>query len=254
MRDDEAAEIKLQRPWNDAEDDDTATGQSIGWIAPGWTERTARKLVQQYLAERTKATGKTVKILFENPEVETMRVRETEARPDLVIRTRHPSFFTQLLLAPTPEHVIFSAEVDRHTAISSVEAFKELFVGPRRSPEGTSWAVALGNAVRRKYLFFLAQYALRPIPPFLVCHFPQHFTTFAAYSPSQYAVLNLVMALTYYGDKLEEWIMYRMNAKFVQGHAPWEIMLRIADRVWDEPTGSNQEERMDEEIGSVFMW
>jgi hypothetical protein len=61
------------------------------------------------------------------------------------------------------------------------------------------------------------------------------------------------MALTYYGDKLEEWIMYRMNAKFVQGHAPWEIMLRIADRVWDEPTGSDQEERMDEEIGSVFM-
>lgn len=255
------AEIEIEKPWNEVEEDDDGVGRSIGWKSVGMAEKAAAGLVKRYLDVRTKTLGKSISIYFDNPERETMDIGgntgDRKALPDLVIRTRHPAFFTKLLLAPTPEHIILSAKVDHHTVISSPELFSHIFAGSPRLeqvPVIDAWLLNFGTTIRRNYNLFLCSYCQRPIPPNLVTRFTPHWSARAVFSTFQLLLLNYVMLITFYADVAEEWVMYRMAATFVEGQAPWEGMVRIVDDVWGRKPGASREAEMDEEFGSVFSW
>ncbi len=255
------AEVEIDRPWNETEEDEGGVGKSIGWKTSGMGEKAAGGLVKHYLELQSKILCKSVRICFDNPGVKTLEIGHVSAekgqQPDLLIRTRHPAFFTQLLMAPTPEHFVLSAKVDHHTAISSPELFRQIFAGPADLPQMSHINASLftaGTAIRRMYLIFLSSFSKRPIPPYLVVYLPLHWSAIANYSTFQLLLANCIMLAAYYADKVEEWIMYRMDARFVKGQAPWEGMVRIVDDTSGWRTETEKEIAMNDEFGSVFSW
>ncbi len=247
----------LDAPWNPAEEDEGGTGRSIGWKASG-AEKRALALVGVHLEAKSRELGTTVSIYFDNPGMLAVEFPGGEGKGEaanLVIRTRHPTLFTEILMARTPDQILLSAEVDRHTLISSADLFRRLFATPGTSPTSSGASTTLLNRamdeIRRRYLFFHTAFALRPLLPALIMFSP-HWTTAAPYTLEQRVSMLWLLLTTYWAARAEEWIMFRMGARFVGGQAPWDGMRRIADHVWGKDIDEHDEAVANDQYGSVL--
>lgn len=196
--------------------------------------------------------------------------RDRHSSPVLRITTRHPFFYTHLLTSETPRHFLMTAHADHHTHVSSGELFERIFTPPKNSPSLVTWDQRLAETLRRQYLLFLLGFSTKaPSPDILNVpppHFIHHRPNTRPLTLWQRLMLLRIIAAEYYIDKLEEWIMWRVGARFVQGQEPWGVWARAVDNCWRDVRGAEQgieglkwtgltpeEEEMDRVWGSIVV-
>ncbi|KAJ9099298.1 hypothetical protein QFC21_004179 [Naganishia friedmannii] len=239
----------LEPTWNPVESDLLKVGRTIGWQAVAGTERYAeRRLVGPWLRARCEELGVGVRFRFTNQERRELVIASSKGRkqgPTLRITTRHPNFFTQLVCSETPRHFLLAAKADLHTYVSSADLFERVFAPVNGATEGIvereralSWDEEWAARIRRNHLFFFLSFATKP-PPLEILHLPPRH--FLHHSPDQSAhhltlfqrmMVVYIVGLTYGMDRLEQWIMYAANARFVEGQEPWGVWRRVVDSYW----------------------
>ena len=158
----------------------------------------------------------------------------TSAKRMVEIETSNPAFFTHLVSAPTPAHF----------EISDVELFCAFF-SARRQPPGRVDAMLV---TRRDRLFrWYISRSTVPAPPHLYIYPHDHFTTTLPKSTRIWLVW--VLWFHAFGVKAEEWVMYAISAKFVEGAEPWKIWERALRRLYKQETIDDLEGW--EDLGSV---
>jgi hypothetical protein len=163
---------------------------------------------------------------------------------------------------------------DFHTHVSSPDLFHQVFTpgsaGQSLNPTFDSrWATTL----RRKHLLFLLGFANKPPILDILLDPPPHFLTYRGTGPDLSLVQRLmilrIVAASYYVDRLEEWIMYAVGARFVAGQEPWGVWRRVMDACWAQDAKSTEsekqtsgesvrgmtreEEEMDRQWGSILL-
>lgn len=186
----------------------------------------------------------------------------------LRIITRHPFFYTQLLCSETPRHFLMTARADHHTHVSSSDLFERVFSTTEESPPVITRDQRLTSTLRRGYLLFLLGFSIKP-PPVEILHTPPwHFIHHRKHMPPltlwQRLMIIRIIAAAYYADKFEEWIMWKVGARFVKGQEPWGTWARAVEGYWrktrkDELESGNdtgltpEEEEMDRVWGSIVV-
>jgi hypothetical protein len=191
----------------------------------------------------------------------------SKSAPLLRITTRHPFFYTNLLSSETPKHFVMTAHADHHTHVSSSELFERVFATQNTSGAVT-WDQRLATDIRRKHLLFLLGFSTNAPDPQILQIPSQHFIHYRSPTTQPLTMLQRLMILriitaTYYTDKFEEWIMWKVGARFVRGQEPWGVWARVVDGYWraERGTGSSEkatgltaeEEEMDLVWGSIVM-
>lgn len=163
---------------------------------------------------------------------------------------------------------------DFHTHVSSADLFRKVFTptslavgeNPADGKFDSRWAANL----RRRHLLFLLSFANKPPQLDTLNDPPPHFLTYGTngngLSLTQRLMIVRIVAASYYVDKLEEWIMYIVGARFVAGQEPWGVWRRVTDAYWaqglDADDKANQlsvrgmtreEEEMDRQWGSILV-
>jgi hypothetical protein len=247
-------------------------GAGIGWQEESGGERSARRIISAWCAQRAEETGTSLEIEFHDRrttlrfpssgEVERIKAYDSdtgktadEGKETLVIQTADPKFFTDLLVSPTPTHWLVLAP-ELLTSVSSSHVFTEFFSATSLA-SGTGSTDTSMSAVdrwiynrQRQYLFFLYTDCLIAPAPHLVNYSLQHFTKRLSLA-SKLRVYMLIWLHTF-TEMLEERIMSALGAKFVEGREPWKIYeraLRRLDREQIEDTGKVAEQ----DLGSVLL-
>lgn len=199
------------------------------------------------------------------------------ASATLRITTRHPFFFTQLVIAETPTHFLLPALHDFHTHVSSPELFRKVFTPTEPASMADSGAATFvprwTATLRRRHLLFLLGFASKPPQLDILLDPSPHFLTYRAngqdLSLGQRLMILRIVAASYYVDKLEEWIMYAVGARFVAGQEPWGVWRRVTDAHWAQGPDrkdvaqqpdkgavrgmTREEEEMDRQWGSILL-
>lgn len=288
-------------------DESVDTGNSVSWLgnALGWQETGAsearcRRIVLRYLQDKADAEGIAVSISFANRSIVRMDVRPRIPPPQasekvplsppdsgyasaeddastrsatwdhLLIRTRHPALFTQLVMSPTPAHFLASAAGDRHSVVSDAKLFERVFSGRGNASAAgsscTAWTQSKTDAIRRTYLYWLLSFCVRPIPPDYVCSSAPHFLQIRQQSRPREGTMTTweglgllyTLASVLFFDWLEERVMHLAGARFVQGMEPWGTWARAVDHMWRHHDGADAIERkgagtaQNHFVGSVY--
>lgn len=259
-------------------------GNALGWQPMNSGETRVRAIVLDYLQQRADAEGIVIKISSTNRSIPAIVILPTrtaaeadridnkspspadsgyasaedtalplnQCNKQLQIRTRHPQFFTQLAMSPSPDHFLAAAKADRHTVVSDESLFSSVFsnaaaTSVQSSNSGASynwlslWTQRQLMSVRQMYLFFLLSFCSKPIPPLYVSPPPAHFlrlrsqdsSTIGTISTSSALSLLWVLWTTYLADVLEEKLMTVANARFVEGYEPWGTWNRAISLIWE---------------------
>jgi hypothetical protein len=192
----------------------------------------------------------------------------SKSAPLLRITTRHPFFFTNLLSSETPRHFLMTARADHHTHVSSPGLLERVFA-PQISSGVVTWDQRLATEIRRKHLLFLLGFSTNAPDPQILQTPPQHFIHHLppdtqALTFFQRLMILRIIAAAYYTDKFEEWIMWRVGARFVRGQEPWGVWARVVDGYWRAEKGTAglvkkatgltaEEEEMDRVWGSIVV-
>lgn len=127
--------------------------------------------------------------------------------------------------------------------------------------------------LRRRHLLFLLGFASKPPQLDILLDPSPHFLTYRAngqdLSLGQRLMILRIVAASYYVDKLEEWIMYAVGARFVAGQEPWGVWRRVTDAHWAQGPDrkdvaqqpdkgavrgmTREEEEMDRQWGSILL-
>jgi hypothetical protein len=162
---------------------------------------------------------------------------------------------------------------DFHTHVSSPELFRRIFTPTSTGETDIAFATRLAVTLRRKHLLFLLGFANKPPQLDILLDPPAHFLTYRGngqeLSFGQRLMILRIIAASYYVDKLEEWIMYAVGARFVAGQEPWGVWRRVTDAYWargseeknlaqQSDTGAmrgmtREEEEMDRQWGSILL-
>ncbi|ORY24229.1 hypothetical protein BCR39DRAFT_595395 [Naematelia encephala] len=211
---------EAEQEWNPPQVDELETGVAIGWQKHSWTERKAQAIVQAWASKRSRETGINLTIRFRYPR-HPLIVRPTKTDDDnsLVITTSDPKFFTNLL-AFTTRHILTLAP-ELLSSISDPSTFLSYF---------ESSQVDLAHSVRERYLaFFWLHSYIAPSPDLL--------STPVGHFASQCGLVDQVWVwfivwTAWAADVAEEWIMYVLGARFVEGREPWRIYERALRRMY----------------------
>lgn len=250
----------LKVPWNPVQVDVGGIGRSIGFRAVDAAEKKAEGLLLPDMRRRAEEEAITVEIRFADPSRGLLRIGPAgNTKSCLVVETRHPALFIQLLMARTPKHFLLTAQQEGHTSISSEETFERLMTPKPQSKRATSGLVATVKkwveAVRAAHLMFLLSFCDRPIPPEIVVINKQqrHLANPSGIRPN--LSILFILASLLFADKLEEKIFRVVKAKFIPGQEPWTVWKRTVDSIWRGHKDNNGEFalRGDREYGSVLL-
>jgi len=225
--------------WNAPQDDVEGLGLPIAWQTPGWSERTARRIVEIFCRSRVAQTGIGLHIEFLDQREDLVLSAQSSSSERQVrsIKTADPKFFSHLLIAPSPRHfAILSPE--RLTTIEDPKSFIHLMETPTDATPSLSTVERMTLKIRERFfLFFMAHSAL-PATPDLFPFDNRHFITASRYS-DQVRILTIVY-LAYLADVAEERIMGLLGATFVEGREPWKLWERALRRQWVEQTDRSE--------------
>jgi hypothetical protein len=196
-------------------------------------------LALPFLQRRAEEEGIQLEIRFADSSRLPIRIGRDEKGIDrLVVHTRHPSLFIQLLMAQTPEQFFLTADQDGHTHVSSYDVFKRLMT-PRpeaRIAGEDDWIVkklrVWIDTVRRDHLFFLLSFCDRPIPPSIVIGSRKHVVQPLGIRHN--LSLLIILGSLLFADKLEEKVFRMLNARFYPGQEPWTVWKRTVETLWRE--------------------
>jgi hypothetical protein len=217
--------------WNAPQDDVEGLGLPIAWQTPGWSERTARTIVEGFCQTQVDHAGVGLKIEFLDQREDLVFSTQTSMgdRKLCSIKTADPKFFSHLLIAPSARHfLILSPEL--LTTIDDPDLFIKMMDISARSTSEVSRIARLTSTVRQRFfLFFMAHSAL-PATPDLWPLDSRHFITTSSLF-DQVRILAIVY-LVYIADVAEERIMGLLGASFVEGREPWKVWERALKRQW----------------------
>jgi hypothetical protein len=221
--------------WNAPQDDVEGLGLPIAWQSPGWSERTARRIVETFCRSRVAQTGIGLQIEFldQREDFVLSTQKSSSNRQVCSIKTADPKFFSHLLIAPSPRHfAILSPEL--LTTIEHPDLFIRMLGTPTKPRPGLSTVERMTMKIRQRFfLFFMAHSALPATPdlfPFDDKHFIAPSSTY-----DQLRVL-IIVYLAYLADVAEERIMGLLGATFVEGREPWKLWERALKRQWVSQT------------------
>lgn len=112
-----------------------------------------------------------------------------------------------------------------------------------------AWDERWGSRLRRNYLSFLVSFATKPPPLEILLRPAQHFihhspaNTTAHLTLLQRIMVVYIVGMTYGMDRLEEWIMYAVQARFVEAQEPWGVWRRVVDSYWRAGSEANVGEK-----------
>jgi hypothetical protein len=249
----------LRIPWNPVETDIAGIGRSIGFRAVDVAEKKTERIILPLLKARVEELGICLKLDFADQsrkEIVLGNAGATE-KDTLVIKTRHPTFWIQVLMAETPLHFLFTAEPDAHTYVSDQDMFAQAFDGSRGSRMKMSrdygrvarWI----RWTRRKHLLFLLSFCDRPFPPELIGPAPRHLFELQGLR-DRISILSVLLGVLV-ADKMEEKIFRLVKARFVPGQEPWTVWKRAVDKIWqtDEKVDEDHLMKHDKAYGSILL-
>jgi hypothetical protein len=217
--------------WNAPQDDVEGLGLPIAWQSPGWSERTARRIVETFCRSRVAQTGTGLRIEFLDQREDLVLSTEKSLSDHQVctIKTADPKFFSHLLIAPSPRHFAMLAP-ELLTAIEHSDSFIHLMEIPADRTSDSSAVERMTMKIRQRFfLFFMAHSAL-PATPDLFPFDDKHF--FAPVSIYDQLRILIIVYLAYLADVAEERIMGLLGATFVEGREPWKLWERALKRQW----------------------
>lgn len=225
--------------WNAPQDDVEGLGLPIAWQSPGWSERTARRIVETFCRSRVSQTGTGLHVDFlDQREDLMMSTQESSSKQQVCsIKTADPKFFAHLITAPSPRHfAVLSPE--RLTTIEDPEMFIRLMESPSNTTPELCMIERMTTKIRQRFfLFFMAHSAL-PATPDLFPFDNMHFITTSSFA-DQLRILAIVY-LAYIADVAEERIMDILGATFVEGREPWKLWERALKRQWVDEAESSE--------------
>ncbi|WVQ81380.1 hypothetical protein IAT38_003504 [Cryptococcus sp. DSM 104549] len=207
-----------------------------------WGEIHAREVVGEWIRARAEQVRVGVEIVFHN-EREGLVVKplghegKAGQAPVLVVESSDPMFYTNLLLAPSPEHTILLAQEFR-TAISDHALFTTFF-SPPSSPLNDPISRAAASARFRSFTHLYANTTLPP-PPSLppLSSTPTHFTdTPNLLTWRQRLLVARIVFWTWVEERQLEWVLGVLGGRFVPGQEPWTVWDRAMRRVWGVEEG-----------------
>ena len=216
--------------WNAPQDDVEGLGLPIAWQTPGWSEKTARRIVERYCHSRVEATGIGLHIDFlDQREIITLSSARSSKEQVCTIKTADPKFFSNLLTAPSPGHfVILSPEL--LTSIDNPELFVELLTSSKAFASEQSAIDRWTTITRQRFFLFFMAHSYLPATPDLWPIDNHHFIEVDSFS-DRFRILAIVY-LAYLADIAEERIMGMLGASFVEGREPWKLWERALRRQW----------------------
>lgn len=238
--------------WNAPQSDEEGLGVPIGWQNPGWSEKTSRRIIEDWAKGSYKQSdiGLTIDFLDERDSLQIFDL-DSKSKTVCSIKSADPKFFTNLLLAPTPTH-FNRLSPELLTTIDSPELFIRFFE-PQSPPQQSLPNRMIWRMRQRFYLFFLAHSAMAPTPDLWSCS-TEHFSNDLSFM-DRCRVL-MIVSMAYAADVAEEKIMRILGATFVEGREPWKIWERALGRMYSETSvmetdGWTVVER--EDLGSIRL-
>jgi hypothetical protein len=239
--------------WNAPQDDVEGLGLPIAWQTPGWSEKTARRIVQRYCHSRVEKTGIDLHIKFLDQR-ENIIFSSGRSSKDRVctIKTADPKLFSNFLITPSPGHfVVLSPEL--LTTIHRPELFMELMAAPKKPSSNQSTIGRWISTIRQRFFLFFMAHSILPATPDLWPFDNHHFIDVDSFA-DRLRVLVIVY-LAYLADIAEEQIINMLGASFVQGREPWKLWeraLRRQGRNQASTLGSDDRTLIDkEDLGSI---
>ena len=192
-------------------------------------ETLARSIVSDWAKVRATETSIQLEIAHHGTESAMVfpAVPGSDSLSKLKITTSSPKLFSQLLIAPTPEHFV-SLTPELLTTVSDLNLFRHFFhPNPARLPNRVldRWIQSL----QAKYFLWQASCSFIAPPPHLLIQPERHFTS-SGFSAVQKLGVLFVIWLAFFGDWLEEELMRLMRARWVPGGDPQRIWERALKR------------------------
>ncbi|KAI0632927.1 hypothetical protein C8Q77DRAFT_1175724, partial [Trametes polyzona] len=200
--------------------DDSTTERvygGVGWQPEGALEAYSRQLVERFLARRSEELGLTIDLISGDPSVPRHVFAPSggnahDEEDTLTIHYAAPRFFSTLLLAPSPEHMLLVGRTEDLFRASSDSLFAQVF-----SPTPSSSTRSFTQRVRTSLL---------PSTFMTISHSPL---------PGKHPLdrdrplMNvLVICTMHLLDHLEKTIFGLLRARFVPGLEPWRRWERAA--------------------------
>lgn len=240
--------------WNAPQDDVEGLGLPIAWQSPGWSERTARRIVEGVCQSKVDQHGIALHIEFLDQR-EDLNFTPSKTSSEMCrIKTADPKFFSHLLIAPSPRHfAILSPEL--LTTIEHPDLFINLMSVSTSPNLKLSRIERMTATIRQRFfLFFMAHSAL-PATPALFPFDDRHFINGSSLSDS--IKILIIVYLAYLADVAEEQIMRLLGATFVEGREPWKVWERALKRQWDAQADSVDSEGWTvvdkDDLGSIHL-
>jgi hypothetical protein len=221
--------------WNAPQDDVEGLGLPIAWQTPGWSERTARRIVETFCRSRVaqSGTGLHIQFLDQREDLILSTQKSSSDRQVCSIKTANPKFFSHLLIAPSPRHfAILSPEL--LTTIEDPEPFLRLMESPTSAIADLSTVERMTSKIRERFFLFFMAHSDLPATPDLFPFDNKHFI--APSSIYDQVRILLIVYLAYLADVAEERIMVLLGATFVEGREPWKLWERALKRQWVSQT------------------
>jgi hypothetical protein len=180
--------------------------------------------VAEWAEERSRQTGIGMRLVFRD-ERKDFSIG-TSAKQVIDIETSDPAFFSHLVSSPTPAHFVTLAP-ELLTTISDPQLFNTLFSTSAQSFDGIDTSL---SSLRDDLFRWYISHATVSVPPHLLIYPPDHFTS--TLSRKTRLWLIWVLWLHSFSIKAEEWVMYSIKARFVDGAEPWKLWERALKKLY----------------------
>jgi hypothetical protein len=221
--------------WNAPQDDVEGLGLPIAWQSPGWSESTARRIVETFCRSRVAETGIGLYIEFldQREDLVLSTQKSSSDRQVCSIKTADPKFFSHLLIAPSPRHFAILAP-ELLTTIEHPDSLIHLMETTTDTGSDSSALEHMAMEIRQRFFLFFMAHSILPATPDLYPFDNKHFIT--ASSVADQLRILVIVYLAYLADVAEELIMSLLGATFVEGREPWKLWERALKRQWVSQT------------------
>ncbi|TBU31336.1 hypothetical protein BD311DRAFT_804818 [Dichomitus squalens] len=191
----------------------------VGWQDEGPLEAYSRRIAADFLSRRAEELRLDITLVSGDPSVPDLTFSPWTAlvdgegeREELVVYYTAPRFFTTLLLAPSPAHLLLLRRADDLFRVSSDELFVRVFSASSMEHPGLSWTQKLrASLLPRSFVSSAAMVSQHPLD---------------SRAPR---VLNaLAVCVLHLADALEQIVFTVLGARFVPGTEPWRRWERAA--------------------------
>lgn len=198
----------------------------IGWQPEGALEAYARGLTEKLLARRSEELGVRIELVSGDPSVPRRtfqpsartQKKDIQGEADLTIHYAAPRFFSTLLLAPSPEHMLLVGRAEDLFRVNSESLFSQVFSAASASAIRDKTTTSLTQRIRTSLLpsrFLTAAPTGAPVRHPLDADRP--------------LVNALAICALHLMDHLEKTVFTLLRARFVPGMEPWLRWGRAAD-------------------------